>query len=869
MRERVEAGAGGGQPQNAAHQAALAAAFMTSSTSDSLVNNDFFYDDEFSVPFDANLAEGQEMSLLDSVDLQDLLTGLGPHVTGDTSQSSDYNSSSDELSELRSEPLFSPTPCMASQDGVTVSTDSLGGHEGSLQTSNDQSYHFDWTANKDQYMISFDRSPRSDTDSLHDSNMTASWAQKSRDSMVQNQTALATWSKLSGEAGQAPGSGLTTWAHVKLDSTPSPEPTQQGLTTWGRLKQDSIEREKEGKVRSKSLNDVCVDREEKEHNRGFTRARSAGEAGMVSSHSSGDSSDLAVSSAVRESPTLYELYQKMRSGSMEGELPTDAKGLHTLTGTWSMSPASSDQSLSPAPTPGETPRLISWSTVKNLARQMSNTSSQASSQGKVDAMVGSDRPSKQDFAVQAKLPDPAQQARLILQNNLPSFNSALKSILKSYPELRELLDKKKAKLNTIKPDFIKSELSSSVFSSLHLPDLSFLKPSRGLTQSLQVDPVTMSKGCEHARHMEKARIKRIGSLESKCPCRGSREMSPAIRRIRSTSSSFCSSESGIDAGSYESSMRRTHSSDQGFSSQNSQSMSDLETGKPRFCLVPYQGFVCADCHEDCMTLAQIKGQVCSMCEKTMVAVGHKAMSSSLPGYFQQLPDHKQVPTDMQMVDLLQALPTHKVLHCRCEAASLGTRQLRNMELCVDQTDGKPLKSCLVKRRCKGKVLSRQRSLSDPYDLAVMKYSQEGQTKYQLITHHAECVHGLSRKGVPAPITSSDEDSSRCECRHRPGCTGTPPNSPDLIPLMPCPCQGSSSSCCQSADTTDAVDPSEQPPQHRAKKSVSFSEEISYHSPYNSPHDSPKKQAASGKVTSSNEGICDAQCCCVLPPPTPG
>ena len=209
--------------------------------------------------------------------------------------------------------------------------------------------------------------------------------------------------------------------------------------------------------------------------------------------------------------------------------------------------------------------------------------------------------------------------------------------------------------------------------------------------------------------------------------------------------------------------------------------------------------------------------------------------------------------------------------------------------CLQNDDKSPLKPCLVKRRKARKAPMKHRSWSDTRDLQIMRYSQEGQTRYQLIMPPCgkECVHGLSSKCVaftslPADVllkTIGEQVvaaaggklhlqhvpnqcavSNDCEeAEHKAGCciavpaTTTVTNSPEPIPTMPCPCCQSSAGCTSStcsSVTHDNIDG------RRARKSVSFSEEISYHSPYPSPHPSPKKQVQ--PIVPSNEDLVGSQ-----------
>ena len=205
---------------------------------------------------------------------------------------------------------------------------------------------------------------------------------------------------------------------------------------------------------------------------------------------------------------------------------------------------------------------------------------------------------------------------------------------------------------------------------------------------------------------------------------------------------------------------------------------------------------------------------------------------------------------------------------------------------------RPLKSCLVKRRQDRKLLAlKHRSWSDPSDAVVLKHSHEGQIIYQLVTHPPEggsCgfkasapAPGSPVKPQPRPQSREVQDtspptkeviqdmeekvvkklatgpleptccqaqpptqSSPCKANAtapaqaapNPMATSTPPNSPEQIPVPSCTC-GTTHAVLHSSDESPVA-----PNQDicKTKKSVSFSEEISYHSPGTSPHMSPRK-----------------------------
>ena len=146
------------------------------------LNNDFFYDEEFTIPFDANLTEDFHRRTKDTDEIPNLLPD-GDDNDGhwkclkmavsksdsciyqpefelsESEQMSvsdrDYVSSS-EISDIQNHPLFSShSEQVDLNDGVS---DSLvqSGMSGSMTQDTPK---YDWTINKQQYMISFDRSP--------------------------------------------------------------------------------------------------------------------------------------------------------------------------------------------------------------------------------------------------------------------------------------------------------------------------------------------------------------------------------------------------------------------------------------------------------------------------------------------------------------------------------------------------------------------------------------------------------------------------------------------------------------------------------------------------------------------------------------
>ena len=201
-----------------------------------------------------------------------------------------------------------------------------------------------------------------------------------------------------------------------------------------------------------------------------------------------------------------------------------------------------------------------------------------------------------------------------------------------------------------------------------------------------------------------------------------------------------------------------------------------------------------------------------------------------------------------------------------------------------EQNSKPLKSCLAKKRkAANKMMAfKRRSWSDPSDGLVLKYSQEGQIKYQLITHDKECKHRQPLSEIEVHEHSDNqmnqEKTERILKARLPCCRGCQPheesaaasqktnavisaekkvipsaNSPEQIPVPPCTCGVTHAILHSSTESGDDIGQS-CGDIYRSKKSVSFSEEISYHSPYNSPHQSPQRQVQPAAVKDTGTGL---------------
>lgn len=292
---------------------------------------------------------------------------------------------------------------------------------------------------------------------------------------------------------------------------------------------------------------------------------------------------------------------------------------------------------------------------------------------------------------------------------------------------------------------------------------------------------------------------------------------------------------------------------------------------------------------ECSDITRKIENSCTVCNGNRAAQKEKNMVTSVPLYKE--PNFKS-KGQYKTVDYLQVSPTHKPKHgLKCfhlipkvrkrwhDIKTDNGRSTSSDEdfLREDDLKGKkPLKSCLVKRK-RERTLLKHRSFSDPYDLAVMKYSQEGQTRYQLVSHlltDQPCPHGLGMgtigfSSLQSEMLDRSEKSldkksnvghldAQPKVIQPPKCikdvvkefeaaTGEivlppalPVSPPEFISMLPCSCQYQSQ-CVTKNPCSEPSPESIEDSQSRAKKSVSFCEEIYYHSPHNSPHTSPRKQ----------------------------
>ena len=243
-------------------------------------------------------------------------------------------------------------------------------------------------------------------------------------------------------------------------------------------------------------------------------------------------------------------------------------------------------------------------------------------------------------------------------------------------------------------------------------------------------------------------------------------------------------------------------------------------------------------------------------------VKRKRIYSMIPVYIKtRAPNHQPIPENV------------RVLKC-----PRSHSQPDSLDVDIELKQ-KPLKSCLVKRankRDRKSVMMKHRSWSDPRDAVVMKYSQEGQVRYELITiaktgqnentletirspkisfeSHApqrNCLENKSFKVTQNPSKESfnwgnlersnfEKDFTpppkprrleSTKCLEILSSDATQPTLSSMDSVPGCACILDSSSM-ESTCSVDSIS--------KAKKSVSFSERVSYHSPHTSPHQSPKR-----------------------------
>ena len=384
-------------------------------------NNEFFYDDEFTVPFDAHLDAGDKFdtqSLLtlaqgeynihggsmsdddvDSIDeffLNCLTTSKSDSClyqlelnTSNASNNCMYHSHNQPYSQqeelissadfsrvCRDKPLFTssyadsvelkPHKYLLSSHNP-ASVDSLGpavnSMNGSSLVNSMEQYSYDWTANKDRYTLLFDKSSNrvSDDD--------ASSGQESMHSGHTNWTDRSQHSTLSAPIKlQNPSNGN--------DVMPGKSyARQQSLTSWGEMKKDKIKMSPSEPVELTSWKNVQNSQAAVSSPEGSLEMKASSTKSIGKDSVYSDRSDSDTDSTKRHSGTLLQIYQRLKSpdaaeviADMEASntVSVSSEALQKMIGTWSVSPCSDRSQLWTSDDTNNDVPLSSWNTHKNL-----------------------------------------------------------------------------------------------------------------------------------------------------------------------------------------------------------------------------------------------------------------------------------------------------------------------------------------------------------------------------------------------------------------------------------------------------------------------------------------------------------------------
>ena len=514
------------------------AACTASYSPDDTLNNDYFYDDEFAVPFDAHIAAAPHQlyrSLTDSCiddDCDDvdgnthpcsarggwrgcrltlsrsescLYRSAGADSQGDEMMSTsergaagdDLLASSSELSDdidaADQRPLFSPLPpdveAAALRGGVGGAQSRDG--EGSMGESGEGGVRlrcamYDATSAKQQYRLSFGGATRTSS-SAEDA---ARWTSTTRTVSSSGGVGLTTWRQVSRIQPLEPG--FTTWQ--RLHSSPSPS---SGRHTTARSV-NLVGWSKHGQLQGRSAN----------HTSTACRANPMGRSGQL----------------------LLRLYQSTRTASASPSTPTRQQ-------------TTSDQG-----------NVDQWRTSGNEAAASDVAVSRGSSHHRSRRRSGGRRAGRvvQDKCVQC----------------LPSFRD--RCVQTSTTALVRAEDKSLQTSN-----LSQGVMHSALLLSRPLPDLDFLRlcTSGGGSVAAASRPATLVEG-ERRRHSDGATAGAGVAVAEQAV----RQVLPVAVCPRSSSSL---ADSGHDSGR-SSSARRHHASDSGLSnnSNNSSSSSGIEPGDP-------------------------------------------------------------------------------------------------------------------------------------------------------------------------------------------------------------------------------------------------------------------------------------------------
>ncbi|KAK2164108.1 hypothetical protein LSH36_68g00006 [Paralvinella palmiformis] len=926
------------------------------------LNNDFFYDDEFAIQFDATLG-GINEAVMDSVELSKLL-----NLTGDDNQKwrskmmasksdsclyqaeldfsscSDPNATSSErelltssdMSDFKAEPLFSPPPSGDLDDScMALQSDSICNEElaGSLMKDEDR-YAFDWTANKDQYMISFDRSPtRTSVENLERETFAKHkftkrckeltyWGRVNGGQKTHQEVRGEVTSGSQGSSGSGPCSMVTSSNPPNSDAGSSNDlpaspvcitvsngnnssrlsstdtSTSSTMTTWKLLRQNKGKGKlPDGMTTWQHIKEGAMCNSVAQRSKSMPNLQSQQQKDSAVGNEMGATNMQEEMRPKRYSASLLEMFRQLRAQQGIVQPYTEPEGMEPLPtrrfelDTWSMSPASSHQ-MSP-------PETTNHSMENSITSRDGNIAPRDQGDVKNECRVDQHVPSLNDCGVQTSIDKTTKPSRLMKQNK--SLQTSMELLTgahvrihrrqhRGYPNLVRKMPRpySTGSLSTRREtddDRFTVHLSkqarermtrSLFFKSTILPDLGFL--SKHMSYSTANLMQTFFEPPKDKKPMPSVQTPVIIPEQSpamRCPPAGyrpkkpprqhrahsvghchSRESSPVVQgakhRSRSTDSgsSFCSSSSsGIDPGSYES-----HKSLHYFMEQHSRQDDQYRAyyqnsaGKDQSMAASHPSYKKSNSEGsfpswtgcDCAPIAQVY----------------------LPPSFCCL---ECVPC----MCMMQEFYSMHAFECQ-DCHQLYLNADCQYDQCSADQNSKPLKSCLVKKhKADNKMLAfKRRSWSDPSDGLVLKYSQEGQIKYQLITHDKECKqrHPLSEIEVHEHSAESNDQTNqekteqilkaKLPCCRSEGSVPTPQasdvvvhdekktvpsaSSPEQIPVPPCTCGVTHAILHSSSESGDDIGQS-CTDIYRSKKSVSFSEEISYHSPYNSPHHSPQRQ----------------------------
>lgn len=881
---------------------------------DDALNNDFFYEDEFAVQFDMQLTAGDaDHDALLSV--SQLCYGDGgatlwwSHLAGSKSDSclyeleldrsgssgqyssqelslSDHNTS--DVSDLPSEPLFASPLVQDSGSSLGNARYAHGELSGSFRN-DDGRYEYDWRANKDQYTLSFDQTPArtssGDSSCGQDSDClsaTTSWAERAC-SATSGSPRYMSWADRSASSSSdperaPPNAVLTSWKQLKEGSSSDEgEGGSRGLTSWQQTGRGN---------RSRSLPDL-----KSRQRRYATQTVSCGDSGDKES-----------------SLSLFELFQKLRSQSDDDGSVTDVvvspNTLRRLTGTWSMSAASlgastpSDhvtsqcaevavgQLIDCGDSDDDTSHktLMSWKTFTDVSNDALSPGASGTRCGK--------RVQVEDCSIQTSLEerklttmDRSLQTSLEMQHHGTSDRKRGDTVAQG-----SAVVKSAGSLHGLR-----SQLSSSVFETCSpLPDLSFLNPPMSHSAAGERAPSAAGRR-EYGGRMKgmgtdsvMQRLCRMTSAISKLNDEGGHVQRGRARSNESASTNSCcsSSSSGIDPGSYHEAQN------------SSRTAAYISDNASRFGAKSEPVLDDSHEHNSCENCRRIKAILAPEMDASVASGDSKQMMASHPCYSQ--PSAARRKGTLKQVDYLQVSPTHwprsatyllvsdsetrcsegKVgmlvpvvsgsgvckegrLHCvRRRHAAGSNGKVRDAEL---QLIKRPLKSCLVKRRKRDRdrdkaVALKHRSWSHPQDALVLKYSQDGETQYQLVTagqtvttmptdiqqtslpadalqSHIEAQYGPN-EAVSMPTDNMVRSIEKEAVKSPLGALQLMSKSSEAIPVPPCTC-GTACAVLHSSSESNESTTSES---GRQKKCVSFAEKVSYASPYCSPHLSPQKKS---------------------------